>query len=266
MKKKILSFISNEHPWKNLLIYHDCIPSTNDLAKSLAKEGAAEGTVVIAGAQTAGRGRMGRTFHAPAELGLYFSLILRPLCPPEQLLHLTCAAGVAVCDSIADICKKRPQIKWINDLVMDHKKLGGILTELSVDTKTGLVDWAVIGIGINCCHQVDDFPPELQSIATSLLLSTGEPISPGQLTANLMDHFYRLNNILLTERDSIMDRYRQDCLTISQPVVLLRGEEKRYGKALRVENDGGLTVLFDDGQTQSVQSGEVSVRGLYGYV
>ena len=266
MKEKILSFLPTDHPWRDLLIYHDCIPSTNDLAKAYAREGAAEGTVIVAGAQTAGRGRMGRSFHAPAGLGLYFSLILRPQCPPEQLLHLTCAAGVAACDSVADICANRPQIKWINDLVLNRKKLGGILTELSVNAKTGLVDWAVIGIGINCCHQAGDFPPELQDIATSLLLATGNFILPEQLAARLMENFYRINPILLTQRDFIMDRYRQDCLTISQEVVLVRGEEKRYGKALRVENDGGLTVLFDDGQIQTVQSGEVSVRGLYGYV
>ena len=266
MKQKILSSIPPHHPWGNLLVYHPCIPSTNDLAKSLAKDGAAEGTIVIAAEQTAGRGRMGRSFHAPAGLGLYFSLILRPHCPAEQLLHLTCAAAVTVCDAVAKLCHHRPHIKWINDLVMDGKKLGGILTELSIHSKTGLVEWAVIGIGINCKHQPEDFPPELQNIATSLSLSTGKDISPEQLAACLLEAFYECNARLLPERNAIMEQYRQDCITLSRQVVLLRGEEKRYGTALRVEDDGGLTVLFEDGQTETVQSGEVSVRGLYGYV
>ncbi len=266
MKQEILSNLSADHPWQNLLIYRDRIPSTNDLAKAMAKDGAAEGTVIIAREQSAGRGRMGRSFHAPAGLGLYFSLIIRPNCPPEQLLHLTCAAAVAACDAVAECSGIRPQIKWINDLVVDSKKLGGILTELSVNSKTGLVDWAVIGIGINCCHRLEDFPPELQSMATSLLLATGKPVSPEHLAGCLIQAFCRLNDTLLTEKDAIMNLYRQDCMTSGREVVLIRGEEKRYGTALRVEDDGGLTVLFDDGQVQTVQSGEISVRGLYGYV
>ncbi len=266
MKQEILAHLSQDHPWRNYLTVCQCLPSTNNLAKSMAKDGAPEGTCIIAREQTAGRGRMGRSFHAPAGLGLYFSLILRPQCPPEQLLHLTCAAGVAVCDSVENICSNRPRIKWINDLVIDGKKLGGILTELSVNSKTGLVDWVVIGIGINCCHTLEDFPEDLQSIATSLLLSTGKSVSPEHLAGCLLESFYRLNTALLTGRDAIMNRYRQDCLTLSQQVVVVRGDEKRYGTALQVENDGGLTVLFDDGQVQTVQSGEVSVRGLYGYV
>lgn len=266
MKDQILSLLSPDHPWKDLVICHDQIPSTNDLAKVLAKQGAAAGTVVIAREQTAGRGRMGRSFHAPAGFGLYFSVILRPECPPEQLMHLTCAAGVAACDGIEKCCGFRPQIKWINDLVADNKKLGGILTEMSLDSKTGLVDWAVVGIGINCLHQRENFPPELQDIATSLLQVTGKKFTPAQIAASLIGVFYEMNHVLFSQRTAIMDRYRQDCITAGRQVVLLRGEEKRYGTALQVEDDGALTVRFDDGQVQTVQSGEVSVRGLYGYV
>lgn len=266
MIEKVLSFTPSDHPWKNLVIYHDSIPSTNDLAKQLAKDGAAEGTIVIAKEQTAGRGRMGRSFHAPAGLGLYFSLILRPQCPAPQLLHLTCAAAVASCDAVKECCGIQPQIKWINDLVIDGKKLGGILTELSVNSKTGLVDWAVIGVGINCCHKTEDFPPELQNTATSLLLSTGNSVLPEHLAGCLLRSFHQMKDTLLTCTDEIMDNYRKNCITLSQQIVFIRGEEKRYGTALRVENDGGLTVLFDDGQVQTVQSGEVSIRGLYGYV
>lgn len=266
MKQNILSHIPTEHPWKDLLVFCDCIPSTNDLAKKLAKEGAAEGTVVIAAEQTAGRGRMGRSFHAPAGLGLYFSVILRPECPAEQLLHLTCAAAEAACDAVEECSAIRPRIKWINDLVMGNKKLGGILTELSVNSTTGLVDWAVVGIGINCCHRLEDFPHELQDMATSLLLSTEKAVTPEHLAGCLIQAFYRLNKTLLTEKGTIMNRYRQDCMTVGREIVLIRGEEKRYGTALQVEDDGGLRVIFDDGTTQIVQSGEVSVRGLYGYI
>ena len=191
MKKAILLNLG-EHPWGQLLHCHSITTSTNDLAKALAKEGASEGTVVVAAEQTAGRGRLGRSFHAPAGLGLYFSLILRPQCPPEQLLHLTCAAAVAACDSVERCAGFRPQIKWTNDLVVEGHKLGGILTELSVNSKTGLVEWAVIGIGINCGHSKEDFPPELQDMATSLLQITGQKISPAKLAACCIKSFYNL--------------------------------------------------------------------------
>lgn len=264
MKNEILLNLG-DHPWGQLLHCHSITTSTNDLAKALAKEGASEGTAVVAAAQTAGRGRLGRSFHAPAGLGLYFSLILRPQCPPEQLLHLTCAAAVAACDSVERCAGFRPQIKWTNDLVVEGHKLGGILTELSVNSKTGLVEWAVIGIGINCGHSKEDFPPELQDIATSLLQITGQKISPAKLAACCIESFYEISSSLMTGKEDILNTYRKDCMTLGKQIVLLRGDDRRYGTALQVENDGGLTVLFEDGRLETVQSGEVSVRGLYGY-
>ena len=264
MKQEILTRL-HHHPWASQVHCHRCVGSTNDLAKALARENAPEGTVVVAAEQTAGRGRMGRSFHAPAGLGLYFSLILRPECPPEQLLHLTCAAAVAACSSVESCAGFRPQIKWTNDLVVDGHKLGGILTELSVSSKTGLVEWAVIGIGINCGHKKEDFPPELQETATSLLQITGKKFSPGLLAAHCIRAFYELRGQLLSHKADIMDTYRRDCMTLGKKVVLLRGEERRYGTALDLDSDGGLLVQFDDGTTETVQSGEISVRGLYGY-
>ena len=151
MKQKILSYLPGDHPWQNYLKYYDCLPSTNNTAKELAIAGAPEGTVVIAGRQTAGRGRLGRSFHAPEHLGLYFSVILRPNCKPEDLMHLTCCVGVAMCNAVEKAAGIRPQIKWINDLIVNRRKLGGILTELSVGAD-GYVEYAIVGIGINCCQ------------------------------------------------------------------------------------------------------------------
>ena len=263
MKTEILSVLPGDHPWQNTLICYDCVSSTNDLAKELAKNGAPEGTVLVAAEQTAGRGRMGRSFHAPAGQGLYFSLILRPNCPAQQLLHLTCAAGVAACNAVEDCCGSRPKIKWTNDLVMGTQKLGGILTELSVNSK-GIAEWAVIGIGINCLQT--KFPQEIQSIATSILLYTEKACSPAQLAGYLIQRLSTLNQTLISGKQEIMDTYRQDCMTVSRQVVLLRGDEKRYGTALDVDEDGGLVVRFTDGTIETVQSGEISVRGLYGYI
>ena len=266
MIQDILSVLPGDHPWQNTLCYYESLPSTNDLAKQLAAEGAPQGTVVLAGQQTAGRGRLGRSFYAPSGLGLYFSLILRPNCSPQQLMHLTCAAAVAACDAVEAATGIRPQIKWTNDLVVKGKKLGGILTELSLDPKSGHVDWVVIGIGINCCHSQADFPPELQDMTTSLLQLTGCSVAPGVLAGHLIRSLSLTAQTLLTEKAQILDAYKQNCMTLGQDVVLLRGDDRRYGKALDISQDGGLVVQFDNGSVETVDSGEISVRGMYGYV
>ena len=147
MKETILKNLSAECPWRDTLYWYEAIDSTNTQAKRMAKEGAPHGTVLVAGYQAGGRGRMGRTFQSPAGEGMYLSVILRPGCTPDRLMHLTCAAGVAACEAVEAVCGIRPQVKWINDLVLGDRKLGGILAEMSLDQ--GVVDYAVIGIGIN---------------------------------------------------------------------------------------------------------------------
>ena len=115
MKQKILSALG-PHPWAETLQYHDCVGSTNDLAKVLADKGAPDGTVIIAGQQTRGRGRMGRTFLSPGNMGIYLSVVLRPHCTADKLMHLTCATGTAMCNAVEKAAGYRPGIKWINDL------------------------------------------------------------------------------------------------------------------------------------------------------
>lgn len=249
------------HPWQDKIIWLDTIDSTNTYAKELARNGAPEGTVVIADHQTGGRGRMGRSFTSPAGMGIYMSIILRPNCPPEQLMHLTCAAGVAAGDAIVNIGCQMPSIKWTNDLVLRRRKLGGILTELSVDPLTRKVEWAIIGIGINCCQS--DFPEEIKHIAISLGLS---PSGRTQLTAALIRSLHSMRRDLFTEKNGIMEDFRHRCITIGQEISVLRGEDVRHGKAVDVDNDGGLVVAFSDGVTETVTSGEVSIRGMYGYI
>ncbi len=266
MKHEILSLLPPGHPWGRKLILLDTVDSTNSYAKQLARQGAEEGTAVIAKSQTGGRGRMGRSFSSPEGLGLYFSLILRPRCKPEALMHLTCAAGVAAADAVMQASALHPGIKWTNDLVCGKKKLGGILTELSVAPDTGLVDFAVIGIGINCLQTPRDFPDELQPIACSIRTETGNPCSPARLAAFLLDSLYHMNTQLLTEQAALMASFRANCVTLGREISLLRGKEIRHGKAVCVDAEGGLVVQFSDGHRETVTSGEVSIRGMYGYV
>lgn len=266
MKDKILSFLPENHPWKNNILWFDCIGSTNDHAKELAQGGAPHGTVVIAGHQTGGRGRMGRKFDSPPGAGVYMSVILRPDCKAEALMHLTCAAAVAACNAVEDAFGFRPGIKWINDLVFDKKKLGGILTELSIDPASQTVLYAIVGIGINCCQQPEDFPPELQKIATSASVICQKDIDPGKLSTSLIQAFSRISPVLLSEKKAIMQAYAKDCITLGQTVQVIRGEDRRQGKAVELDQDGGLIVAYSDGTVEAVQSGEVSVRGMYGYI
>lgn len=266
MQNSICSLLPGDFPWRNRIHLFDCLPSTNDYAKESARQGAPHGTVIVADMQTAGRGRMGRSFHAAKNQGLYLSLILRPECPPDRLMHLTCAAAESACNAVEQLCGIRPQIKWINDLIMGNQKLGGILTELSVDPKTGLTDWVVIGIGINCRQSRADFPPELQDMATSLRLSAGNACSPHSLACALIRELYRLSDQLFSGKDEMLKQYRQDCLTIGKDISVNKGGAVFHGKALDIDSDGSLIVMLQDGTIQTVQAGEVSVRGLYGYV
>lgn len=249
-----------EHPWRDTIAYYDTLESTNTHAKLLAAEGAPEGTVIIAEQQTGGRGRLGRSFSSPAGMGIYLSVILRPDCRPEELMHLTCAAGVAAVRAIDD---PNIGIKWTNDLVLGKRKLGGILTEISVNASTRKVEWAVIGIGINCCQHRWEFPPEIRDIACSLGIDR-QDIPP--LIAALIEALYEIRRDLLTGKAEIMAEFTRRCVTIGSEISILRGDEVRHARAVDVAENGGLRVKYPDGTDETVTSGEVSIRGMYGYL
>ena len=265
MKQRILSYLPQGHPWAGYIHWFDTIDSTNNEAKKLGAAGAPHGTIVIAGQQTGGRGRMGRSFHSPAGLGIYLSVILRPDYLPADLMHLTCAAAVAMCEAVEASAGFRPGIKWTNDLVHGKQKLGGILTELSFGA-AGKIDYAVVGIGINCNHTAEDFPPELQNMAGSLSMFASRLIDPAQVSAAMISALETMSQDLLPKKSDIMNRYRTDCVTIGKDVSVHRFEEVRHGTATDVDNEGGLVVRFADGHTETVAAGEVSIRGMYGYL
>ena len=251
-------------PW-HLQVYSE-VGSTNTLLKQMAAEGAAAGTVLIADRQTAGRGRLGRTFLSPGGVGVYLSALIRPNCAPTALMHLTCAVAVAMCDAVENAFGFRPGIKWTNDLVVGNKKLGGILTELGLDPKTGKVDHAVLGIGINCGQIESDFDESIRSMATSARMILGHPADRERLIAEMILALEKMDRELLSAPADLMERYRAGCITLGQEVSIVRGDEIRHGRALNIDAEGGLIVRYDSGETGTVTSGEVSVRGLYGYV
>ena len=265
MKEDILHCLPEDYPWADRIRFVPETGSTNEDLKILAKQGAPHGTAILAGAQTRGQGRLGRSFHSPEDAGIYLSILLRPQCQPTELMHLTCAAAVAMCDAVEDATQLRPGIKWTNDLVFEKRKLGGILTELGLTAK-GAVDYVIVGIGLNCRQQETDFPEELRSTAGSLAMVTGKAVHRAEIAASMLEALYAMSCTLFSGKFVMLRQYRKDCITLGKDISLVRGEEVRYGTALDVDEAGALVVRFHDGHVESVNSGEVSVRGMYGYL
>lgn len=265
MINQIQFALTAECLWRDTLHWFDTIDSTNAQAKLFAKAGAPEGTIVLASHQTAGRGRMGRDFFSPARKGLYLSAILRPDCNAEQLMHLTCAAGVAVCNGIQEATGFRPGIKWVNDLIAKEKKLGGILVEVSHGSTAHHPEYAIIGIGINCTHTQEEFPPDLSETAISLASVTQTP-DIAKLAACVIEELWLMTGNLLSQKEMIMSTYRKDCITIGRQVILQHADRCRCVHAVDVDRNGRLIVKAENGCTETISSGEVSIRGPEGYV
>ncbi|MFA5561919.1 MAG: biotin--[acetyl-CoA-carboxylase] ligase [Eubacteriales bacterium] len=242
------------------------VDSTNNRLREWAHRGAAEGSVVIANHQRAGKGRLGRRFESPKDQGVYLSMLLRPTLPPADAATLTAWVAVAVCRAVEAVCGARPDIKWVNDIVMNGQKLGGVLTELSAEAESGQVQFVVVGIGLNVSQSRDDFPGDIRDMATSLREATGGPVRRARLAAALIRELDRLRDDFPHARDAYLSAYRQSCLTLGRQVRVLRGGVEKQGVARGVDERFALLVDFSDGTCEALSSGEVSVRGLYGYV
>lgn len=250
-----------ENDW-SVQVLHE-VDSTNNALKRSCD--AAHGTVLLTGRQTGGRGRLGRVFESPSG-GVYLSVLLRPNAFADRLLHLTPMAAVAVRRAIFDCCGIQAGIKWTNDLVYDGKKLCGILTELSTEAGSGALQSVIIGIGINCNTALSELPPAVSAMATSLQEITGESVDPNRLAAAMILRLREMDAALLTQKESWMKEYASACITLGKRVQILAGETRTEAFAEGIDENGGLIVRYENGQTAVVSTGEVSVRGMYGYV
>lgn len=242
------------------------VDSTNTYLKRRGAEGAPHGLAALAEEQTGGRGRRGRRFESPKGAGLYLSVLLRPNCTPEQAIPLTAWVGVAVCDGIEAACGLRPRIKWTNDIILNGKKLCGILTEMSVEGETGALQYVVAGMGTNVHESAEDFAAAgLSDIATSLAIE-GAAVDRCALAAHLLTALDRMAEEFPKEKARWLERYRADCLTPGRAVTLLRPDGQERAMAVDIDENFGLIVEYPDGRRESVTSGEVSVRGIAGYV
>ncbi len=261
-RKGLPMFTSNaisahlRHSLPDVILY-DVTDSTNTRCKALAEAGAPEGTLVIAGSQTAGRGRMGRSFFSPQNTGLYMSLLLRPAIPPEEALSITTCTAVCVSEAIETLSGRAAGIKWVNDVYLDGKKVCGILTEAAFSPAGEALRYAVLGIGINITAPAGDFPPELASIASSVFGSTAEDLRP-RLAAEIVNRFMDLYP-RLTEKP-FYDGYRDRLFLRNRPVQVLWGGHTGSGVCLDVDRDFRLMIRMDDGTLQHISSGEVSVK------
>ena len=248
------------------LVCLETIDSTNTECKRRAMTGAKDGLVIISNEQTGGRGRLGRTFQSPKGCGLYLSALFRPQLPPETVTDFTAWVAVAVCDGIEAACGVRPQIKWTNDIVMGRKKLVGILTEMSLESETNSLEYLVTGIGVNVNHRPQDFHEDIRDMATSLAQQLGHPVRRAELAAEIIKALDKMYAGFPENKQEYLDKYRADCMTPGHQVQLFTPASREEAYAVEIDDQFRLVVEMPDGTRRALSAGEVSVRGMYGYV
>ncbi len=229
--------------------------STNTTAKELAKNGAPEGTVVVADHQTGGRGRKGRSFYSPAGSGLYMTLILRPSFPAEWAGRLTSCAAVAISRAIEQLADIRVGIKWVNDLFAGGKKICGILSEAAFDLESGALAYAVVGFGVNVLAA--EMPPEIASVATSIEAVCGQKISRNHLAGAILGELERSYDAIAS--GSFLDEARRRSIILGKKIRVLTEAESYPALAESIDDEGHLVVRTQNG-VRTLFSGEVSIR------
>ena len=258
----------------------DSVDSTNRYLVQMAHEGAPDGQVVIANSQTAGRGRLSRSFHSPEGMGVYFSYLIRPEqsakiqenndalqsgavkeeLSPAAWTKVTSMTAVAVSDAVEVVCGVRPRIKWVNDLYLGEKKICGILTQMDTEPGSGQVRSIVIGVGVNVHHKTEDFPEEIRDVAGSLLTETGKHIPRMLLASEMTRAMDRMRASIADPDGHYLARYREASMLPGTDVTVISGDVQRTAKALSIEDDYALRVRYDDGTEECLRGGEVSIR------
>lgn len=246
------------------LIFHSETGSTNLDVKQLAEEGAPEGTLVVADKQTAGRGRRGRTWISPAGESIYMSLLLRPQCMPDKASTITLICALAIVEAARELGLSDCGIKWPNDVVMNGKKLCGILTEMNAEIDE--IHYVVPGIGINVNQ--NSFEEEIAKTATSFYIESGHKVNRSKLIARIMYYFEENYKVFIKTYDlhNLVDKYNEYLVNCGKEVRVLDPKGEFTGTALGVNEEGELLVKTENDTVVTVYAGEVSVRGIYGYV
>lgn len=258
-KEGISLYLNKDFSNVDIYIYKTT-SSTNEVAKKLALSGAKHGTVVISEEQTQGKGRMGRSFYSPANTGIYMSIILRPTLTAMDSVLITTSSSVAICDAIHKVTGIECQIKWINDIYINNKKIGGILTEASTNFESGTIDYLILGIGINFNNPKDNFPDDLKEIADSLYNGNSNGINRNILCAEILNNI--LSIIPKIKDYNFISEYKKRSIILNQEIMYTSGGIYSKGRAIDINNDGSLVIKHDDGSIKILNSGEISIRRL----
>ena len=234
------------------------VGSTNTVLRALAEQGAPEGTVVIADEQTGGRGRMGRAFYSPAGSGIYLSLLLRPVnADPRQTVTLTAAAAVALCQAVETVSENGPQIKWVNDIFLNGRKISGILSEAAFGLESGVPEYVVVGVGINAYTPQGGFPPELAEIAGALW-ERPVPGGKNRLAAEFLNHFWKF--YAACDSGVFLEDYRRRSLVVGKDITVIAGGKETPAHALGIDDNCRLLVRYESGETAALSYGEVRIE------
>lgn len=245
------------------IIYFDSIDSTNSYAKKEANE-LKDGTVILSEEQTTGRGRRGREWSSPKGTGIWMSLVLKPNIPPTEGVRMTQIAAAAVCKSIRQMTSLDALIKWPNDIVVNGKKICGILTEMAGELNE--IRYIVVGIGINV--NTSSFSDELKNVATSLLIESNSKIDRKKLVVNILENFETLYNTYIngSNFDEALNIVKKYSAILGKEIKIVQGNRERIAKAIDIDREGLLLVEMKDGTRELISSGEISIRGMVGYI
>ncbi|MDI6853885.1 MAG: biotin--[acetyl-CoA-carboxylase] ligase [Deltaproteobacteria bacterium] len=245
----------NTRKWRGPIHHFETIASTNDLAKELGAKGAPEGTLVVAEEQQAGRGRLGRQWDSPRGVGLYATLLLRPELPPLDMPQITLTTAVAAVRALQRAAGLKAAIKWPNDILVDGKKAGGILTEM--ETESDRIRYLALGLGLNVNNPA--FPPELVHSATSLYLAAGRTFSRVAVLQAWLEELENLYESFLARGfPQILAEWKRHAVTLGRRVQVRQGPNLIRGRAVEVDRDGALLVEQEGGLTVRVISGEIA--------
>lgn len=247
------------------IIHFDSIDSTNSKAKQLADTVEADGTIIISEEQTNGRGRLGRSWVSPKHKGVWMSIILKPDLNPVEAVKLTQIVAAAVVEGSRELGIKA-LVKWPNDIVINHKKVCGILTEMSAELTR--INYVVVGIGINVNIDEADFPEDIKDIATSLKIETKSPVNRQKLVGRILNNFEKFYIKFIRENDikTSLNICRKNSALLGKDIIIMRREGNVEAKALDIDEEGRLLVQYPDGKQEFVISGEVSIRGKGNYI
>lgn len=237
--------------------FYPITESTNTIIKDRASQGEGEGLFVVAGEQTAGKGRLGRSFYSPNDTGIYMSLLLKPSIKPEDAVLITTATAVSVCEALEATGVENPQIKWVNDVYVKGKKVCGILTEGSFNPQKGCLDYVVLGVGIDVYEPEGGFPEDIKDIAGALFNEKREDLR-NRVAAEFLNSFMKYYKNI--EEKSHCSEYSRRCFVIGKNITVIKNGEKTPAKALGIDENCGLLVEYKDGEKAILNSGEISIR------